>query len=47
MSEFAKKVKGYYELGLWNDTRMKNAVEKGALTQEEYQAITGKDYSAV
>ena len=43
MSEFAEKVKGYYELGLWNETRVRNAVLKGALTEEEYQQITGKE----
>ena len=44
MSEFAEKVKRWYELGLWNEVRVKNAVKKGALTSEEFKAITGKDY---
>lgn len=42
MSEFAEKVKKYYELGLWNISRVKNAVKKGAISEAEYEAITGK-----
>ena len=45
MSEFAEKVKKYYELGLWNLKRLKNAVQKGAITSDEFKAITGKEYS--
>ncbi len=44
MSGLAEKVKKYYELGLWTLARVRNAVEKGALTAEEYEAITGKKY---
>ena len=46
MSEFAEKVKRYYELGLWTDSRVRNAVEKGALTDDEYKAVTGKEYNS-
>ena len=46
MSAYAEKVKGYYELGLWNDNRVRNAVVKGAFTEEEYEAITGKELLA-
>ena len=42
MSGLAEKVKKYYELGLWTLARVRNAVEKGALTAEEFKAITGK-----
>ena len=41
-----EKVKRYYELGLWDEARVKNAVAKNAITAEEFKAITGKDYSA-
>ncbi len=41
-----EKVKRYYELGLWDEVRVKNAVAKNAITAEEFKAITGKDYSA-
>lgn len=46
MSEFAVKIKNYYELGLWNLKRLKNAVQKGAISEQEYKAITGKEYIA-
>ena len=45
MSAFAEKVKKYYELDLWSIERVKNAVDKGAITSEEYAAITGKEYN--
>ena len=44
MSAFAEKIKGYYDLGLWDEIRVKNAVQKGAITSEEYAAITGEAY---
>ena len=46
MSVYAQKVKRYYELGLWNEFRLKNAVKREAITAEEFKAITGNDYSA-
>ena len=45
MREFAAKVKGYYDLGLWDEGRVKNAVKRGAITAEEYAQITGKAYT--
>lgn len=39
-----EKVKSYYESGLWNDARVKNAVIKSWITAYEYQEITGKEY---
>ncbi len=44
MREFAEKVKSWYELGMWSEARVKNAVQKGAISAEEYEAITGKEY---
>ena len=41
-----EKVKRYYELGVWDEARVKNAVLKGAITPEQFKDITGKDYSA-
>ncbi len=43
MSEKFFKVKGYYDNGLWNKARVKNAVKKGWITEEEYMEITGGD----
>lgn len=38
------KVKEYYDMGLWNKTRVKNAVIKQWITAEEYEEITGEIY---
>lgn len=38
------KIKTYYDTGLWNETRVKNMVIKGIITEEEYSTIVGKDY---
>lgn len=46
MRAFAEKVKGYYELGLWSEQRVRDAVAKNAITADEFKTITGKDYSA-
>lgn len=36
------KVKEYYKKGLWDEARVKNAVIKGWITQEEYEGILEK-----
>lgn len=36
-----EKVKDYYDSGLWNDVRVKNAVIKGWITEVEYEEIIG------
>lgn len=38
------KVKGFYNRKLWDLTRVRNAVVKGWITEEEFVEITGKDY---
>lgn len=44
-------MKTIYELALkyypsrWNDAMLRNLVEKGRLTEEEYRAVTGEEYS--
>ena len=45
MSKF-ELVKTYYDKGLWNITRVKNAVVKNWITKEQYKEITGEDYQA-
>lgn len=44
MSPKFEKVKSYYDSGLWNKTRVRNAVVKGWITSEEYLLITGEEY---
>lgn len=38
------KVKNYFILGLWEDARVRNAVIKGWITEDEYIEITGEAY---
>ena len=44
MSKKYELVKEYYDNGLWNLTRVKNAVVKGWITAEEFKTITGQSY---
>lgn len=39
-------VRDWYDCGLWNRKRVKNAVAKGWITDEEYEEITGDAYDA-
>lgn len=39
-----EKIKAWYELGVWNEERVRNAVIKGKITADEYTQITGKAY---
>ena len=46
MSKKFKTVKNFYDRGLWSQERVRNAVIKGWITEEEYKTITGEDYIA-
>jgi len=37
-----KKIKLFYDKGLWTSSMVKQATEKGLLSYEEYEAIVGK-----
>lgn len=39
-----QKVKSYYDNGLWGISRVRDAVVKNWITQEEYEAITNEVY---
>lgn len=39
-----EKVKKYYDDGLWNIQRVRNAVEKKWITPEEFKEITDEEY---
>lgn len=43
-SRYFYKVKLYWHSGLWNETRVRNAVLKNWITAEEYKEITNKDF---
>ena len=44
MTKWCAKIKKFYEIGLWNDEMVGNAVIKGKITPEEYEEITGEKY---
>jgi hypothetical protein len=46
MSKKFETVKNYFDKGLWNIDRVKNAVVKNWITAEEFKEITGEDYAA-
>ena len=46
MSKYFKKVEDYYNNGLWSITRVRNAVEKNWITEEEFKIITDEPYSS-
>ena len=39
-----QKVKRYYDMKMWEEIRVRNAVKLGWITQAEFQEITGKKY---
>ena len=36
------RIEKWYKQGLWSETLVQNAVAKGAITDDEYEKITGK-----
>ena len=39
-----EKIKRYYEQGLWNESRVREAVNKRVITPEQFREITSKEY---
>lgn len=39
-----ERIKRFYDLGLWTESMVRNAVEKKLITPEEFEEITGKEY---
>lgn len=39
------KIEKWYKMGLWDDAMVRDAVEKGVITAEEYEEITGTPYA--
>lgn len=47
MNEYSRdfaRIKKYYDAGFWNETMLRNAVEKGKITEAEFEEITGETY---
>ncbi len=38
------KVKRWHDMGMWNETRVRNSVKMGWITEAEFSEITGKTY---
>lgn len=45
MSSKFHKVKYYYDNGLWDISRVRNAVVKSWITKSEFEEITGESYA--
>ena len=43
-SKMYDKIKFYYDTGRWTIENVRQAVEKHAITPEEYEEITGEPY---
>ena len=43
-SKHYEKVKMYFDMKMWNETRVRNAVAKGWITEAEFTEITGVAY---
>ena len=39
----SKKIKKYYDEGLWTERRVRDAVSKGVISADQFKEITGKD----
>ena len=39
-----EKIKKYYELGMWNEQKVRDAVNKNVITAEQFKEITGKEF---
>ena len=37
-----EKIKMYYDKGVWNEQRVRDAVAKGIIDGDQFKAITGK-----
>lgn len=44
MSKNYEKIKRFYDLGLYSDAQIAQFVEKGQLTEKEFEFITGQPY---
>ena len=44
MSKHYEKVKDYYDRGLWSVEKVRQAVVKGWITEEEYALIVNESY---
>lgn len=41
-----ERIKKYYDVGVWSKERVRQAVEKGVISAQEYAQITSEEYVA-
>lgn len=46
MSKNYKKIKNWYDMGIYSKEKVADMVVKGQITAEEYEMITGEPYEA-
>lgn len=39
-----EKIKKFYDMGLWSEAQVKDAVGKGIISEGQYKEITGGEY---
>lgn len=44
MSAWFDRIKRFYERGLWDKERVKDAVRTNTITEEEYEQIVGEPF---
>lgn len=45
MSKYYALVKKNYDNGFWSEAKVRDAVTKGWITEEEFESIVGKPYA--
>ena len=45
MSKKFKQIQYWYKTGMWSIEKVRDAVVKGWITEEEYEQITGEPYN--
>lgn len=40
-----ERIQKWYKQGLWTAEMVRNAVEKGVITEEQFKEITGEEYA--
>lgn len=44
--DWFERTKMYYEAGLWDISRVKDAVKKDKISESQFKEITGQEYDA-
>ena len=42
--DWFERIKMYYETGLWDISRVKDAVKKDKISESQFKEITGQEY---